>query len=180
VSHIFNFDVPFQAEDYIHRIGRTGRAGRAGNALMIATKTESKSVAAIEKLTGKPIARMELDGFAAAESEAGDQKEERRPKRGGARGGNKPRNTGKPRTDEQPKSTAESKPPKPEHQPRDTASAEPKPAPAPARGRGKAQPAAPKPAEPSQSGAGNQFPAFLLKPVPERIFKVPLKKPETV
>ena len=41
VSHVFNFDVPIQAEDYVHRIGRTGRAGRDGTAIMICSKTVS-------------------------------------------------------------------------------------------------------------------------------------------
>ncbi|NOT40159.1 MAG: DEAD/DEAH box helicase, partial [Alphaproteobacteria bacterium] len=49
VSHIFNFDVPIHADDYIHRIGRTGRAGREGHALMLAGPGDFKYVAAIEK-----------------------------------------------------------------------------------------------------------------------------------
>src|SRR4029078_7691368 len=48
VSHIFNFDVPSHAEDYIHRIGRTGRAGRTGTAITIATPLDRKHVVAIE------------------------------------------------------------------------------------------------------------------------------------
>ena len=55
VSHIFNFDVPTHAEDYIHRIGRTGRAGLTGTAITIATSLDRKYVAAIEKLIGRPI-----------------------------------------------------------------------------------------------------------------------------
>jgi superfamily II DNA/RNA helicase len=55
VSHVFNFDVPFHAEDYIHRIGRTGRAGRKGTALTLVTSADKKAVAAIEALTGMPI-----------------------------------------------------------------------------------------------------------------------------
>jgi len=57
VSHIFNFDVPFQADDYVHRIGRTGRAGRIGHAFMLVTHRDEKNVTAIEKLIGLPIAR---------------------------------------------------------------------------------------------------------------------------
>jgi len=52
VSHVFNFDVPFHADDYVHRIGRTGRAGRSGHAFMLATPRDQKLVDAIEKLTG--------------------------------------------------------------------------------------------------------------------------------
>ena len=55
VSHIFNFDVPFHADDYVHRIGRTGRAGRSGHAYMLATPRDAKLVEAIEKLTGGAV-----------------------------------------------------------------------------------------------------------------------------
>jgi len=61
VSHIFNFDVPFHADDYVHRIGRTGRAGRSGHAFMLATPRDSKSVEAIERLTKLPIAKRKID-----------------------------------------------------------------------------------------------------------------------
>jgi superfamily II DNA/RNA helicase len=63
LSHVFNFDVPFHAEDYVHRIGRTGRAGRQGAAFTIATADDARNVAAIEKLTGFPIPRMEVEGL---------------------------------------------------------------------------------------------------------------------
>jgi superfamily II DNA/RNA helicase len=60
VSHIYNFDVPFHADDYVHRIGRTGRAGRSGTAItIVAGANDAKAVAAIEKLIGQPIAVME-------------------------------------------------------------------------------------------------------------------------
>jgi superfamily II DNA/RNA helicase len=55
VSHVFNFDVPFHADDYVHRIGRTGRAGRSGTAITIVSPPDVKSVAAIEKLIGQSI-----------------------------------------------------------------------------------------------------------------------------
>ncbi len=55
VSHIFNFDVPHHAEDYVHRIGRTGRAGRSGATFTLAAPNDKKSIAAIEKLIGQPI-----------------------------------------------------------------------------------------------------------------------------
>ncbi len=64
VSHVFNFDVPSNAEDYVHRIGRTGRAGRTGAAFTLAaTEDDKKYLHAIETLIGKPI---ELDGDAGA------------------------------------------------------------------------------------------------------------------
>jgi superfamily II DNA/RNA helicase len=56
VSHVFNFDVPHHADDYVHRIGRTGRAGRTGTAITIVTPADVKAVAAIEKLIGQTIA----------------------------------------------------------------------------------------------------------------------------
>jgi superfamily II DNA/RNA helicase len=57
VSHVVNFDVPWQPDDYIHRIGRTGRAGAKGTAVMLATKEDREAVERIEKLTGFKIAR---------------------------------------------------------------------------------------------------------------------------
>ncbi|MCB2106620.1 MAG: DEAD/DEAH box helicase, partial [Rhodobacteraceae bacterium] len=50
VSHVINFDVPFNPEDYVHRIGRTGRAGKQGHAVTIATPADGKLVQAIETL----------------------------------------------------------------------------------------------------------------------------------
>ena len=56
LSHVFNFDVPSNAEDYVHRIGRTGRAGKSGRAFTIAAGDDDrKYVSAIEKLIGKAI-----------------------------------------------------------------------------------------------------------------------------
>ena len=55
VSHIFNFDVPHHADDYVHRIGRTGRAGRSGTAITVVAPADQKNVAAIEKLIGQTI-----------------------------------------------------------------------------------------------------------------------------
>jgi superfamily II DNA/RNA helicase len=57
VSHVINFDVPWQPDDYIHRIGRTGRAGMKGIAITLATRDDAEAVAAIEKLVGHKIAR---------------------------------------------------------------------------------------------------------------------------
>jgi superfamily II DNA/RNA helicase len=63
LSHVFNFDVPIHAEDYIHRIGRTGRAGREGHAFTIASQGDGRFVEAIEKMLGKVIPRIEIDGI---------------------------------------------------------------------------------------------------------------------
>ncbi|WP_454685089.1 DEAD/DEAH box helicase [Ancylobacter moscoviensis] len=92
VSHVFNYDTPHHAEDYVHRIGRTGRAGRAGVAYTIVTPSDSKSLAAIEKLIGRAIDWKEgssLDTLPASEprSRGGRDKEKRggREERRGAR-----------------------------------------------------------------------------------------------
>ncbi|MCR8546222.1 DEAD/DEAH box helicase [Salipiger sp. P9] len=60
VSHVFNFDVPSHAEDYVHRIGRTGRAGRAGKAFTIIVPKDEKNFDDVEKLIQKEIPRVEL------------------------------------------------------------------------------------------------------------------------
>ncbi|KAF0146318.1 MAG: DEAD/DEAH box helicase [Rhodospirillaceae bacterium] len=63
MSHVFNFDVPIHAEDYIHRIGRTGRAGLSGCAFTIAIPEDGSHVTAIETLIGHPIPRVAVDGL---------------------------------------------------------------------------------------------------------------------
>ena len=92
VSHVFNFDVPTHAEDYVHRIGRTGRAGREGASFTIVTRHDDKLLAAIEKLTGQSIAweGPGLDSLPAAEP-----REERRGRRGDDRKGGRPQRGGR-------------------------------------------------------------------------------------
>jgi superfamily II DNA/RNA helicase len=63
LSHVFNFDVPHHAEDYVHRIGRTGRAGLEGHALTIAMPEDRAAVEAIEKLTGHAIPPIVVEGL---------------------------------------------------------------------------------------------------------------------
>jgi len=98
VSHIYNFDVPIHADDYVHRIGRTGRAGRTGTAIsIVAGSNDAKAVAAIEKLIGQPIPWMGAPLAAASEpppaaprhreresSRRGRQETQRQPHRGAA------------------------------------------------------------------------------------------------
>ena len=55
VSHVFNYDVPTHAEDYVHRIGRTGRAGRKGAAITLFSKEDGKYIDSIEKLINRKI-----------------------------------------------------------------------------------------------------------------------------
>ena len=83
VSHVFNFDVPSHAEDYVHRIGRTGRAGREGKAIMICNPRDEKNFGAVEALIQKEIPR--LDNPLKAEVSSTETVEEDKPKR--ARGG---------------------------------------------------------------------------------------------
>jgi superfamily II DNA/RNA helicase len=55
VSHIFNFDVPWQSDDYVHRIGRTGRAGKEGVSLTLVTPEDTVRLTDIEKMLGAPV-----------------------------------------------------------------------------------------------------------------------------
>jgi superfamily II DNA/RNA helicase len=80
VSHVFNFDVPIHADDYVHRIGRTGRAGRSGKALMLASSRDGKYVDFIEKLTGNKLSRRQM-----MDIEVRDERP-RQGERGGGRG----------------------------------------------------------------------------------------------
>ncbi|HEY0115856.1 MAG TPA: DEAD/DEAH box helicase, partial [Allosphingosinicella sp.] len=94
VSHVFNYDVPWQPDDYIHRIGRTGRAGKTGTAITLVAGADAEAVDNIQKLTGTILAPFEGTGGrtsapreAEPEAGAGEDKPapERRPRRGRAR-----------------------------------------------------------------------------------------------
>jgi superfamily II DNA/RNA helicase len=102
VSHVFNFDVPTHAEDYIHRIGRTGRAGRSGTSYTLAAPADGKYLDAIVKLIQKDIPVMAVEGGpsseAAAEATAEDRPArreggERKPRGGRSRGERKAKTT---------------------------------------------------------------------------------------
>jgi len=84
MSHVFNYDVPFSPEDYVHRIGRTGRAGKTGHSFTLATPNEGDLIEAIQKLINTVIPRVEVPGLDIVTLEAGDG---RRRGRGGRRGG---------------------------------------------------------------------------------------------
>jgi superfamily II DNA/RNA helicase len=64
VSHVFNYDIPWHPDDYVHRIGRTGRAGATGKAYSLATPEDAEAIANIEKLTKSTIARIAAPGAA--------------------------------------------------------------------------------------------------------------------
>lgn len=81
VSHVFNFDVPSHAEDYVHRIGRTGRAGRSGAAYTLVTAEDSKYLAAIEKITKQKIPMAEIDFGSEAQDEPSSDEQPQRTSR---------------------------------------------------------------------------------------------------
>lgn len=167
LSHVFNFDVPHNPEDYVHRIGRTGRAGRSGNAFTIATPGDGKFVAAIASLIGNPIKRVELPGEAALPLDESEGEEHRggggrRRRRGG--GGRLAEHGAPPhqRRAERPASHPTAKPdgqPRPQHQPPQHHATGPK-----QHGHAGTH----KPREPVHAGAEkglNELPAFLLRPL---------------
>jgi superfamily II DNA/RNA helicase len=78
VSHVFNFDVPIHAEDYVHRVGRTGRAGREGHAFTMVTREEAKHLRAIETLINKDIEYFDIGSV--GESAEAPAKEHRSPR----------------------------------------------------------------------------------------------------
>jgi ATP-dependent RNA helicase DeaD len=60
ISHVLNYDIPYDTESYVHRIGRTGRAGRAGDAILFVSPREKGMLHAIERATKQPIEQMQL------------------------------------------------------------------------------------------------------------------------
>jgi superfamily II DNA/RNA helicase len=80
VSHVFNYDVPWQPDDYIHRIGRTGRAGKTGTAITLVAREDADQLAAIEKLMNFSIPALERGGT--EEPEAEEPRAPEKPKKG--------------------------------------------------------------------------------------------------
>ncbi len=68
ISHVINYDIPYDTEAYVHRIGRTGRAGRKGTAILFAAPRETRMLRAIERATNKKIERMQLPSIEAVSS----------------------------------------------------------------------------------------------------------------
>src|SRR5579859_7829935 len=167
VSHVFNFDIPHHADDYVHRIGRTGRAGRTGTAVSIVTSLDHKSLAAIEKLIGQNIPRAEgsPDAELPEQADAGEHGRSRGDEREGSRRGGRKR-----RRDREGGNSAGRNPaPSTQSQIADVAAAPVTPS-SPARG------ASNRPRPPSQGHSSSSepadhshLPAFLLRPVRARV-----------
>jgi superfamily II DNA/RNA helicase len=157
VSHIFNFDVPHHADDYVHRIGRTGRAGKTGIAITIVAPSDTKSLAAIEKLIGQSIA------WAGDMPLPQDDDEERREPR--RRGGRPQR--GRQRKEPRRESTERQESQSRESRSRESHPKESRPKAAPVAHLSEARRS--KPATPASQreadGDASHLPAFLLRPV---------------
>jgi superfamily II DNA/RNA helicase len=191
VSHVFNFDVPHHADDYVHRIGRTGRAGRSGTAISIVTSLDAKSMAAIERLIGQSIPRAEGDFTVHTEaSEDGERPREHRKREGsndGSRGGRKPRREREPRGEREPRHGAEREPrserepraerePRREREPRHAGGNKPPASKAPVAAAassvpsiGRAEPRRASRDAESEPADHSHLPAFLLRPVRARV-----------
>jgi superfamily II DNA/RNA helicase len=81
VSHVFNYDVPHHADDYVHRIGRTGRAGKTGQTFMLITPNDGRQLDKVLKLIGKTPNEIALDGIDFSEIKS-EPREGGRPVRG--------------------------------------------------------------------------------------------------
>jgi len=82
VSHVFNFDVPVHAEDYVHRIGRTGRAGRSGVAYTLVGPADEKYLDAILRLIQRPVDWLDAGAAPATRQKTAETPAEERPSRG--------------------------------------------------------------------------------------------------
>ena len=185
MSHVFNFDVPTNPEDYVHRIGRTGRAGRSGRAFTIAIPEDGKYVALIEALIGRRIPRIPLEGMAEAELETG-LGHHRRSRRDDSRIARTRQPAGterpvakqraetapeQPRAKREPPAERKRAPARHERSPVSPEKQEPA---APSAGaNGNRRPRRPQRAarevvEKSVVGMGDHVPAFMLRDVPER------------
>ena len=151
-SHVFNFDVPHHPDDYIHRIGRTGRAGLSGTAITLVAPIDSKSVAAIERLTGQPIPWMGEPVAAAQES---------RPSDGERKHGERSHSGRPPQRDRAPRHRSPQQSQPHNGQPQQSR-------PQPSQSKPPAAPAGKPQADPAGESDGSHLPAFLLRPVPAK------------
>ena len=167
VSHVFNYDVPHHADDYVHRIGRTGRAGKLGQAFTIVTPADSRNLDKVLKLIGNDPVEITLEGI-----DWSSIKDEPRAGRGGrergpARGRERPTRDHAPR---EPRPASEAQPteplvPTPRAAAEDTPVA-PRPERAPRRERGRRSPAPVTEATPAPQPVAEAAPR--PEPVAER------------
>jgi superfamily II DNA/RNA helicase len=176
VSHVFNFDVPHHADDYVHRIGRTGRAGRAGTAISIVTPLDQKSMGAIERLIGQSIPFAEASLEAPLAERTVSREREERPREAGREAGREgakegSRGGGRKRRRDRDGSKGGNRHPVSSEQsqvaPIAAAAVPPSSKPRPASiGRA---PAPQTPSSSSEPADHSHLPAFLLRPVRARV-----------
>ena len=169
VSHVFNFDVPHHADDYVHRIGRTGRAGKTGTAITIVGPGDGKAVAEIEKLIGQSIPWAEALPVEQLERRpVPAEGHDREPRRDGRGGRHKQRGHRGPAAQQHREAQAARRParrpqtrdPGGGPQPREQR----QPAPVARIEEARHRRAPPRPREPAGHD-GSHLPAFLLRPV---------------
>jgi superfamily II DNA/RNA helicase len=168
MSHVYCFDVPLHAEDYIHRIGRTGRAGLGGRSVMLATPDEGDAVAAIIKLIGKEIPPVAIDGIEPAELEYGNYRKRRarQPARSRLPTGSRD-STVRPKSNEHQLTHRSDEPRRsktPQQNGHDTAGSNVTPFPQPARLRRSAAVQHKPEKDRPIVGFGDDLPAFLARP----------------
>ncbi|MCB1330872.1 MAG: DEAD/DEAH box helicase, partial [Maritimibacter sp.] len=174
VSHIFNYDVPGHAEDYVHRIGRTGRAGRSGKAFMLCEPRDEKNLDAVERLIEREIPRVDdpLKGDRAAEAEsASDADEAPRSARKGGRDSSRAagRDSGRSNSRGRSRATTED-----ESQPEETVQAAPEPRQAeevedkPSAPRSRSRSSGRKGRGDDVVGMGDHLPQFIAQSFDER------------
>jgi len=176
LSHVFCFDVPYHAEDYVHRIGRTGRAGNEGRSFMLAAPEDGKSVAAIVKLIGRDIPPVTIPGIEVAELDYEGERSHRGRRPAGRRASAAPPRASSERSRPRPAREAEPRARRPEPSVKRDAERPVRQNPARAAEPNVAQ--FPKPERPQRrpaeldredtprvAGFGDHLPAFLARPL---------------
>jgi superfamily II DNA/RNA helicase len=125
VSHIFNYDVPHHADDYVHRIGRTGRAGKSGDTFMLVTPADGRALDKVLKLIGQTPDEVTLD-VDWSQAKTDPRPRGGRPERGATRPRDRDRSRGRPASET---SVASMEPAAPVPRPAEPASAQEAPAP---------------------------------------------------
>ncbi|MGM0560233.1 MAG: DEAD/DEAH box helicase [Pseudomonadota bacterium] len=177
VSHVFNFDVPTHAEDYVHRIGRTGRAGRSGKAYTLFLPSEKKYLESVQKLIGFEIQRISLSDEAPSGEPAKEEvREESQPApQKGRKTDQRKTSSAKPRKSADNRTQEDNAGQQAEDKPVDeetekAAKSSKKPAAQKTSSRkGKSRKKDPELLENDESTSpfGEHTPAFLLRPVPQ-------------